>query len=361
MLSSQPVYGLSGLGTNRIVDTPAAFSVQPYCHLLRREGTASLFAFLCIFCTILSSLSFIFCLSVIHLAFALTLSYILCPLQATGQGREGLCVLTGRFRCGRRCRLFSLDQQLHVAGSQDDLFCDIHTVTCRIDISHSGPILHITHNTHSLTYCNFTTTDSCTLWLCHSTLCWHNSFVAQVKLELPLPARPWDVSSKRGKIWKDRRDEVVTAGNGERTGVEGCSFSIIQSDNMPLSWNSETLPDSLELGRLAGKRIMQDDGICHNLHCPGKIQFDRAMHGGACHVPRAGHRGSLAEMIFAICASVVKASQPICQKMWGRDSWRQQGILPNAMKNHALPSLFIHRPALVRHSTPQQTILLHLL
>lgn len=62
---------------------------------------------------------------------------------------------------------------------------------------------------------------------------------------------------------------------------------------------------------------MQDDGICHNLHCPGKIQLDRAMHGGACHVPRAGHRGSLAEMIFAICASVVKASQPICQKMGG--------------------------------------------
>lgn len=21
---------------------------------------------------------------------------------------------------------------------------------------------------------------------------------------------------------------------------------------------------------------MQDDGICHNLHCPGKIHFDRA-------------------------------------------------------------------------------------
>lgn len=60
---------------------------------------------------------------------------------------------------------------------------------------------------------------------------------------------------------------------------------------------------------------MQDDGICHNLHCPGKIRLDRAMHGEACHVPRAGHSGSLAEMIFAICASVVKASQPICQKM----------------------------------------------
>ena len=95
---------------------------------------------------------------------------------------------------------------------------------------------------------------------------------------------------------------------------EGCGFSIIQSDNMPLSRNGETLPDSLELGRLVGKRIMRDDGICHHLRCPGKIVFDRAMRRGACHVPRAGHRGSLAEMIFAICASVVKASQPICQK-----------------------------------------------
>lgn len=45
------------------------------------------------------------------------------------------------------------------------------------------------------------------------------------------------------------------------------------------------------------KRIMRDDGICHNLHCPGKIQFDRPMHLRACHVPRAGHGGSLAEII----------------------------------------------------------------
>lgn len=45
------------------------------------------------------------------------------------------------------------------------------------------------------------------------------------------------------------------------------------------------------------KRIMRDDGICHNLHCPGKIQFDRAMHLRACHVPRAGHGGSSAEII----------------------------------------------------------------
>lgn len=114
------------------------------------------------------------------------------------------------------------------------------------------------------------------------------------------------------------------------------------------------LPDSLELGRLAGKRIMQDDGICHNLHCPGKIRFDRAIHGRACHVPRAGHRGSLAEVIFAICASVVKASQPICQKIWGRDSWRQRGILPNTVKNHALPSLSFHSQALVWHNAAQQ-------
>lgn len=146
----------------------------------------------------------------------------------------------------------------------------------------------------------------------------------------------------------EKTEETRWSQLGESTGVEGCSFSIIQSDNMPLSWNSQTLPDSLELGRLAGKRIMQDDGICHNLHCPGKIRFDRAMHGGACHIPRAGHRGSLAEMIFAICASVVKTSKPICQKIWGRDSWRRRGVLPNAVKNHAAPSLSIHSPV---HST----------
>lgn len=40
--------------------------------------------------------------------------------------------------------------------------------------------------------------------------------------------------------------------------------------------------------------------------------------------------------------------------MWGRDSWRQQGILPNAVKKHALPSLSIHRRALVWQSAPQQ-------
>lgn len=37
---------------------------------------------------------------------------------------------------------------------------------------------------------------------------------------------------------------------------------------------------SPELGRLAGKRIMRDDGICHHLHCPGKILFDRATREG---------------------------------------------------------------------------------
>lgn len=46
------------------------------------------------------------------------------------------------------------------------------------------------------------------------------------------------------------------------------------------------------------KHLMQDDGICHNLHCPGKMQVDRATQLGACHVPRAGHRGSLAEIIL---------------------------------------------------------------
>lgn len=46
--------------------------------------------------------------------------------------------------------------------------------------------------------------------------------------------------------------------------------------------------------------------------------------------------------------------------MWGRDSWRQRGISPNPMKNHAPPSLFVHSLTLVWHSTPmQKTISLH--
>lgn len=102
----------------------------------------------------------------------------------------------------------------------------------------------------------------------------------------------------------------------ERRAVASASFN---QTTCPSAETAKPSP-TLELGRLARKRIMRDDGICHHLRCPGKIWFDRAMRRGACHVPRAGHRGSLAEMIFAICASVVKASQPICQKIRGRDS-----------------------------------------
>lgn len=37
---------------------------------------------------------------------------------------------------------------------------------------------------------------------------------------------------------------------------------------------------------------MQDDGVCHHLHRPGKMLFDRAARGGAWRVSRAG-RGVL--------------------------------------------------------------------
>lgn len=124
MLSSQPVHRLSGLCMNSIVDTPAAFLMQPYCHLLRQEGTTShsdssaFSALSCSFC-----LSF-FCLSVFHFVFVNTELHVVSITiirVATGQGREALCVLTGCLGCG--CRgLFSLDQQLHVVGSQNDLF-----------------------------------------------------------------------------------------------------------------------------------------------------------------------------------------------------------------------------------------------
>lgn len=52
------------------------------------------------------------------------------------------------------------------------------------------------------------------------------------------------------------------------------------------------------ISEISMKHVMQDDGICHNLHCPRKMRVDRATHLGACHVPRAGHRGSLAEIIL---------------------------------------------------------------
>ncbi|XP_073683575.1 uncharacterized protein [Garra rufa] len=72
-------------------------------------------------------------------------------------------------------------------------------------------------------------------------------------------------------------------------------------------------PNAPALGRLAGKRIMRDDGICHHLHCPGKMLLDRATRGGSWHVPRAGHG------VFVGCASVEKASQPICHRRRGRE------------------------------------------
>lgn len=131
------------------------------------------------------------------------------------------------------------------------------------DVSHCGPILRIANaRCHPQAVSTFGTVTG--RFLC-----------SNIIVSAPVLTRPRD----KVKRWKDRRDEVVAAGKGEITEVEGWGFSIIQSDNMPLSWNHETLPDSLELGRLAGKRIMQDDGICHNLHCPGNIWFDRAMRG----------------------------------------------------------------------------------
>lgn len=62
----------------------------------------------------------------------------------------------------------------------------------------------------------------------------------------------------------------------------GLGFGIIQSDIITdAPWPKPPNPrQSPELGRLAGKRIMRDDGICHHLHCPGKILLDRATREG---------------------------------------------------------------------------------
>lgn len=74
-------------------------------------------------------------------------------------------------------------------------------------------------------------------------------------------------------------------------------FSCHSIRQYALQQNSKT-SWFFRISEISMKHIMQDDGICHNLHCPGKMWVDRMTRLGACHVPRAGHRGSLAEIIL---------------------------------------------------------------
>ena len=94
-----------------------------------------------------------------------------------------------------------------------------------------------------------------------------------------------------------------------------------------------------------GARIMRDDGICHHLHCPGKIGFDRATHGGACSVLRAGHRGGLADRILCdMCISRKSLTTNLSRKKTVKKNGRPGQLKgagafgPNAMRKHALLS-----------------------
>lgn len=148
MLSSQLVSGLSVLCVYCITNTPAAFLMQPYCHLLSWEETACLFALLCILYSVFHPV-LKFCL--LFIFYLWILKYKLCPLQAIDSTQrtevcECVCecvllCLTGRVEC-RHGLSFCLDLQLHVVGSQADLFLT-YSVLSRINMLHSCPILHV--------------------------------------------------------------------------------------------------------------------------------------------------------------------------------------------------------------------------
>lgn len=92
-----------------------------------------------------------------------------------------------------------------------------------------------------------------------------------------------------------RSGAVVATAGIVRRGWQMFSYHSVRQD--ALQQNSE--PSwFFRISEIKMKHKMQDDGICHNLHCPGKMWVDRAMYLGACRGPRAGYRGSVAEIIW---------------------------------------------------------------
>ena len=86
-----------------------------------------------------------------------------------------------------------------------------------------------------------------------------------------------------------------------------CCFPIIQSDSNALQQNSK--PSwFFRISEISMKHLMQDDGICHNLHCPGKMRVDRATQLGALSCPTGRSQRKLGRNNFVICASVANAS-----------------------------------------------------
>lgn len=83
----------------------------------------------------------------------------------------------------------------------------------------AAPILHIAH-TRCLDFCLSSHWQSRLNGRSAAFLrSWRKFFCGHVRPELPLPAGATDAAAERGDMWKDRRDEVVTAGKGrERRG-----------------------------------------------------------------------------------------------------------------------------------------------
>lgn len=95
--------------------------------------------------------------------------------------------------------------------------------------------------------------------------------------------------------------------------------------------------------------------ICIVLEIFGLIE--RCVEGGL-SCPTGRSQRKLGRTDFCDMCIRRKSLTTNLSKTWGRDSWRQRGILPNAVKKYALPSLSIHRRALVWQSALQQQTLL---
>lgn len=152
MLSSQPVHRLSGLCMNSIVDTPAAFLMQPYCHLLRQEGTTS-HSDSSAFSAVLFILSFIFlfvCFSFCICEYWTTRCVHYNHQSSNRAGKRGFVCFNWMLGMWMQ-RTFLSGPAASCRWVAEWFVFDIHSVSRRIDISHCGPILHIAHTQTCLT------------------------------------------------------------------------------------------------------------------------------------------------------------------------------------------------------------------
>lgn len=98
-----------------------------------------------------------------------------------------------------------------------------------------------------------------------------------------------DGASQKNRGKKSEKIEEMRWSQLERETERGMRVAVSASFSQTTCPSAETARDPPRFSRIreisGGKRVMQDDGICHNLHCPGKIRLDRAMHGGGLSCP----------------------------------------------------------------------------